>query len=147
MRKIVERIQLAIGQNPSILVHRKDLYSSEGFSEDYLVSLGLTRSDLKRLERGGLAVRGRTDNGSIVPIYNAKEEVVGYKRAFKSGSRVRWILIADRGEDGQGTDVGRNKISDGTVAADDSGRDESVRVGELQTQASEASGTESGGNQ
>lgn len=62
-----------MGQNPQITIDREGLDKTEGYTEDYLVMLGLTKADLKRLERARLAVRG------YMPT--------------PSGHRVRWVLV------------------------------------------------------
>lgn len=71
----MDRLKLACLQDNSIVVSSKDLGNSEGFPESYLVDLGLTKADLKRLETCGFAKRG-------------------YAR-HKSGHVKRWILVIE----------------------------------------------------
>ncbi len=77
----MERLQMALGQDPSIVVPRSTLGTTAGVTEEYLVSIGLTPGDLKRLEACGFAIRG-------------------YKHAMNNGVRnggyrKRWLLVGD----------------------------------------------------
>lgn len=104
MAKLKERIEKALQANPNIVVSPKDIENTLGFELEYLESLGITKSDLKRLERHGLAVRGYTNNGR--GLFFNKEKNKWYKE-FRSGHRVRWFLLAP--ESIGGTNVGTNE--------------------------------------
>lgn len=74
---LLTRVKAACAKDASIVVAEDAVEESQGFSESYLEYLGLTRQELKNLEKSGLAkrgyARGTTQNG---------------------GHQVRWILIA-----------------------------------------------------
>lgn len=70
-----DRLKLAMGQDPRIVVAAADLPQVDGFTLDYLEQLGLEKRDLKKLERMGLAVRGRMPT--------------------KEGHRVRWVIVKE----------------------------------------------------
>ena len=53
-----EKLSSALLLDPDIIIDRSEYQEYTGSTERYLVSLGLTRSDLKKLERVGRAVRG-----------------------------------------------------------------------------------------
>lgn len=71
--RLDEKVRLALGQDSTIAVTRAELETAEGKTEAYLDSLGLSRTDLKRLERKGFALRG-------------------YKPSPK-GHELRWLII------------------------------------------------------
>ncbi len=91
------RLEAALKANNKLTTFRDQVANSPGFPEAYLLNMGLTKSDLLRLERSGMALRGYTKNawakgeelpsGKIAPV-----TMVG------RGHSVRWILIADRPE-------------------------------------------------
>lgn len=71
-----KRVNIALNNDNSILVHRKDVLKSRPFSVEYLESLGLRKGDLKKLESAGLAIRGLARFG-------------------KNLSKIGWLLITD----------------------------------------------------
>lgn len=68
-----EAYNLTLLTLPSIFVTKDALPTTQGFSEEEMQDFGLSRDELKLLERQGLAVRGR---------FRTKE-----------GDRLRWALI------------------------------------------------------
>lgn len=75
--KLLELVKDALAQDKEIVVSRTKLQTEtcKGFTQPYMESLGLTKVDLKLLERKGLAARG-------------------YAKTPK-GLRVVWVLIGD----------------------------------------------------
>ena len=57
-----DRVKRALEQDNTLVTDWDKLSKAKGFTEDYLNFLGLTKSDLKTLERHGMAVRGHTQN-------------------------------------------------------------------------------------
>ncbi len=57
-KSLMLRLAEAIDMAPSIAVTRDNLDKVVGFKEGYLDAMGLSKQDLKRLERAGLALRG-----------------------------------------------------------------------------------------
>lgn len=53
-----QRIKAAIEADPSIIIHQDDVETTVGFEVSHFEALGLTRTDLKKLVRAGLAIRG-----------------------------------------------------------------------------------------
>jgi hypothetical protein len=93
-----ERIKEALHNDNSIVVPIADMQKPEfkhvGFSVKYMSDMGLKKSDLKKLEKAGLAVRSYTKNywgpGETLP--NGK--VVDDKSWYNGrGHLVRWLLI------------------------------------------------------
>lgn len=111
-KALLERVKVACERNPSIVVPLAELENSLGFGEEHFEWLGLSKADLKKLSRTGLAVRAYTKNiwlpGEImpngkvapgayaeVPDRVTKEMVSAPTSTMRgSGHRVRWILIA-----------------------------------------------------
>lgn len=92
----------AMRLNPKLAVTEKELLSSTGFEEAYFEHFGLTRRDLKNLEKLGLALRGYPKNiylpGERLPTGKVVEEGT---TARGRGFRVRWTLIRKEPADGQ----------------------------------------------
>lgn len=90
----VERLKIALEQDASILTDKVGLEKHEGNSEAYLLSLGLSKGDLRRLEASGIAIRGYTKNiwlpgeqtprGITVPVG---------QRYVGRGHHARWVLV------------------------------------------------------
>lgn len=59
-QKLAERVAAALYADNTIAITKKELETAEGYREDYLNNLGLSKQDLKTLENAGLAVRGYT---------------------------------------------------------------------------------------
>lgn len=92
--RLYKVVQAAITKDPKIVVHESDANLHPGFTEEYMDAAGLNRSDLKRLERKGLALRGYSKN-----VWTAGETVNGHlveNDAFYvgKGHQVRWLLLA-----------------------------------------------------
>lgn len=97
----VETLGKALHEDNSIGTSRDLLFNHPGSTPEYLESLGLTRSRLKRLERLGLAIRARTKNIWLTGETAPTGEVVGTGYSLRGkGSRVRWILITGEGNVG-----------------------------------------------
>jgi hypothetical protein len=79
-----KRISAALDIDPSILVDRKELENTRGFSLDHFAALGLSKSDVKKLARNGLAVCG----------YVYRSNQYGKRDGFEA----RYVLVADRSE-------------------------------------------------
>jgi hypothetical protein len=102
MRKeLRERVAKALEQDNTLVVDRKDAHKCPGFTTQYMEYLGIKKSDLKRLERAGLALRGYTKNvwlaGEKMPDGRIVEDnpFVSY---HGRGHHPMWILIADKEE-------------------------------------------------
>jgi hypothetical protein len=57
-KALAERVAKAIYLDNTAVVSRSELATAEGLSEVKFTYLGLSKQDLKRLERAGVAVRG-----------------------------------------------------------------------------------------
>lgn len=92
-----QRLEAALIKDNTIVVDKKEVGTCKGFSEQYLGELGITKADLKRLERAGMALKGLTQNiftkGQSMPNGKIVEDndFVSYRG---DGHRKRWILIA-----------------------------------------------------
>ncbi len=79
-----ERVKKALIEDTSIMITKKELLDPEfrhtGFGTDHMQYLGLKKSDLKKLERAGLAVRS----------YKCEQE----------GNQTRWLLLIDSEKEG-----------------------------------------------
>lgn len=53
-----KRLIAALDKDNSVLIDRSTLSTAKGYSEAYMLELGLRKSDLKKLETLGLAIRG-----------------------------------------------------------------------------------------
>lgn len=90
--KLLERLNLALGQDATIVTDVEGAKEHKGNTTEYLVSLGLEKQDLKRLERNGLAIRARTYNGQM--HFKEEGQNIRISRQFGPGSRIKWILLA-----------------------------------------------------
>lgn len=77
MKRCIERLRLAYGQDPEIVVERKDVENTLGSDPGWLNELGLEKQDLLRLERMGFAIKAR------------------YVISKSKVHRVRWILLKE----------------------------------------------------
>jgi hypothetical protein len=59
---LIEKVRLALGQDSSIFTSEKDIDKCEPKTTEYMSQLGLEKTDLKKLERKGLALRFYTKN-------------------------------------------------------------------------------------
>lgn len=101
---LLEKVKNALQADPNISVTIGELLTNPGFEESYLSLLGLDRSDLKKLERMGLAIRGYSKNiwgpGEQLPNGNIVKEKETYRG---SGHRVRWLLVTKGDGNGSST--------------------------------------------
>lgn len=83
-----ERVKFAAERDPEILIAPSALESTLGSDQDYLNDvLGITKQDLKRLERLGLAIKAR---------YSTENQNPSGKRFGVTGPhRTRWILLTE----------------------------------------------------
>lgn len=86
MKKLYNRVKHAVQQDSSIVVERSKVSEYTGATTKYLQTLGLTKSDLLRLERAGLAIRGYLPK-------NIRQELDGTSK--HDGYERRWLLIKD----------------------------------------------------
>jgi hypothetical protein len=91
------RLRAAIEADPSIVRESGQVVPHSGFRQDYLMSLGLLKSDLKKLERGGMAVRQYSKNiwvpGETLPNGSTVEDG---KWAKGPGHRVLWNILKEK---------------------------------------------------
>ena len=96
------RLEKACHEDNTIVVRPEEAHLHPGFSTDYLESLGISKMDLKLLERIGFAYRGYTKNvwlpGETMPngksVPNDEDSIKHGLRFHGPGHRVRWILVA-----------------------------------------------------
>lgn len=62
------RVLKAIHEDNTIVVDIKDVEGHKGFTEQYMLDLGLRGYDLKQLYKNGLALRGRDVKGTTMWI-------------------------------------------------------------------------------
>ena len=109
---LYERMQKAISINPKIIVDINKLDTAEGTAEWLLADLGLSRNDLKELERNYLAIRGyfpRRATGFLSRSMRMRGKRRGHKRPVESypkeffdrkvapkhsGFEVRWVIVS-----------------------------------------------------
>lgn len=90
-----ERLENAITADPGIICLPENCDTHPGRTEDYLINmLGLTKGDLQRLARGGLAIKVYTKNrwmpGDKLPSGKAVAEGTAY---HGSGHKKHWIIV------------------------------------------------------
>lgn len=93
MKKIIETLQLLSRQDPKLCVDRDKVDETFGYNpQELLDRYGITKSDLIRLERLGLAMKARyvTRNTRNVSYF---KDVEGKPVAVDGPHRVRWILF------------------------------------------------------
>jgi hypothetical protein len=93
-----DRLRLALSQDQNIVVSAEEALTHPGFPVDHFEELGLTKTDLKKLNRIGAALRGYTKNvwlpGETMPngvTVPTDKPGIQYRG---NGHRVRWVLIA-----------------------------------------------------
>lgn len=74
-RRLVGVVKQALERDRTIAASKAELETSTGKSESEMAAVGLSRNDLKKLERKGLAMRGYAPS--------------------KSGHQLRWILVSN----------------------------------------------------
>lgn len=92
--ELLNKYRKAIELNGGIAVTRADAYTHKGFPTEYFEFFGLTKRDLKCLEKLGCALRGHTKNewraGETLP----SGKVVGVGELYRgAGTRTRWVLL------------------------------------------------------
>lgn len=94
LKTALENVKLAELQVPKAVATPDTYKQHPGLTEDDWQQLGVTKSDLKRLERAGFAKRGRTKNywgpGEELPTGKIIGEGIQYRG---TGSKVRWVII------------------------------------------------------
>ncbi len=75
MSKLNEKVKAACEKDPRIVTDLENIKDHPGRTEAQLNNLGLTSSDLKRLERAGLAFRGY--------------------QPTRKGQELRWVLLGE----------------------------------------------------
>ena len=96
-----ERLEAAIQADPGMISLPENCDQHEGRPEAYLIDvLGLTKGDLQRLSRGGMAIKAYTKNrwnpGDKLPNGQEVKPGVSYNGA---GHRKHWIIVL-RGPNG-----------------------------------------------
>lgn len=95
MKKITETLKLLAQQDPSLCVDRDKVDETFGHHPDYLFdTYGITKSDLIRLERLGLAMKARyvTRNKTGKAYFKDAE---GNLVPVDGEHRVRWVLFKE----------------------------------------------------
>ncbi len=77
IKTLAIRLEKAFKQDPKICCTPPELDNHPGSSTEYLNSLGLSKRDLKALERMGFAIRGRTKNVWVSGETAPNGQVVG----------------------------------------------------------------------
>lgn len=95
-KALANRVKEAVFRDNTIVCSMDTIQDSPGFSTRHMQFLGLSKSDLKKLEHKGFARRGysknmwlpgeTTPNGSVVPAGCTERG---------RGMSVRWILVGD----------------------------------------------------
>lgn len=93
--KAYEKVLVAAEKDPSILIDRSDLNKTLGSNPAYLLDVhGITKSDLIRLEREGLAMKTRYEVSVKQKRYISRETAEQNPGAHITGThRVRWVLF------------------------------------------------------
>lgn len=71
--RVMQRLLDALEACPSMAITQEELKDAKGYSTQELEAVGLTKADLKLLEREGYAIRGRLPT--------------------RQGQQVRWIFL------------------------------------------------------
>jgi len=79
-----QRLKEALIVDPTLVVPQEQLQAHPGIVLTRFEYVGLTSSDLKKLEHKGMAMRGYTQN-----LFSTSE---GFK-VYGSGTQVRWVLL------------------------------------------------------
>lgn len=58
MKKLFEKVKAAIEADPKVIIPKDKLSETTGYPLSYWDILGLSKTDMKKLERKGLAIRG-----------------------------------------------------------------------------------------
>ncbi len=85
--QIKKKIRIAAEKDPDILCSKEELGETLGNNPDYLEDvLGITKSDLIRLERLGLAMKAR---------YSTENKTLRGKLGVTGPHRTRWIIFKE----------------------------------------------------
>jgi len=95
--KAIEKVRAAAENDPTLLTDRDKLGETLGHNPAYLLDVhGITKSDLIRLERKGLAMKARYEVTSKNKRYFSKEIAEKNPELHITGThRVRWILFRE----------------------------------------------------
>lgn len=74
-KRLIGVVKKALHEDNSIAVSKAELEQATGKTEEQMAAIGLSRNDLKKLERKGLALRGYAPT--------------------KRGHQLRWILVSN----------------------------------------------------
>ena len=100
MSTLKERFNKALEQDNSTVCERKDLANQSGWGYGYFEYLGMRKSDLKKLERMGLAIRGYKYQGNSHkgggPIKKDEEGKL-YQDRHPGTANVKWVLLVEGG--------------------------------------------------
>ena len=94
----VERLKSILEARPDWVATSENLDKYPGVSEHDLYLENMSKKDMLKLERLGLAVRGKTDNGGL-KVYETKDKNYVWKREFGSGFRNMWVLFMPKEEE------------------------------------------------
>lgn len=103
--KVIENLKAAVVLNPQIVVPKSEVKTAKGLTEPMLAAFGLTRKDLKRLERKGLAIRAYTQN--IFPPREDEKAPDG-----KSAWAIVPVVYTDHFQTSQGYDRKVKRLED-----------------------------------
>lgn len=99
MKKIVATLRMLSKQDPNLCVEKGAIDTTFGHNPDYLLdTYGITKTDLIRLERLGLALKARYETrhprAEFYEKLNEKRDPSLPPFVCKSGThRVRWVLF------------------------------------------------------
>lgn len=94
-QSLKDKLMAAATQDPKLYAERGKEDETFGHNPEYLEDMfGITKSDLIRLERSGMAIKARyvTRNPRKVSYFNDEE---GNPVAVDGPHRVRWILFKE----------------------------------------------------
>lgn len=70
-----KRVFKAINEDNTIVVDIEDVEGHRGFTEQYMLDLGLRRYDLKQLHKNGLALRGKDVKGTTMWVLIGRTDI------------------------------------------------------------------------
>lgn len=95
-RTLIQRVVEATNIDPNIIKSKSEAQTFPGYTTEYMQTLGLSKSDLKKLANKGLALKGYTKNewkaGEVLPDGKTAQE--GYIYSGR-GRRLAWVLLGD----------------------------------------------------
>lgn len=97
-RTLVQRTVEAVNIDPQIVKSRKEAETFPGFTTEYMASIGLSKSDLKKLVQKGLALRGYSKNTWLAGETLPDGKIVPEGQRYEGrGRRLAWVLLSDGG--------------------------------------------------